>query len=434
MLRLLRASADFRRLFLAHTVSRAGDAFNTVALVVLVFDLTGSGLGVAGAVMFEVAPVLLLGPLAGLAADRLPRRRLMIGADVLRALTAVGLVFAAGSLGAAYAVAFGLSTGAVIFNPAAGSLLPEVVSEDDVVTANSAMWTAAVVAQIALAPLAGLVIAVSGVEVAFALNAATFVASALLLTGLRAGRAPADIVVRGWAGVLGGVRTVRADPLLTRLAVVQVLASMSAGATGGLLVVLADRWLGVGPGGFGVLLAAIGVGAALGPLLLRRFVRPGDKRWLFGPFAVRGAVDLTLAAVANPVVAGGALVAYGMSTSTGMVAYQSTLQTLVPAKTRGRAFAFYDVLWNTARLLSLAVGGAIAEIADVRVVYVLSALLLFAAAAVGLTTGVPAAATIETQIPEVLPPGERRRRPVRNVPPGSLRSLPMLESKREESP
>src|SRR3546814_8541994 len=82
--------------------------------------------------------------------------------------------------------------------------------------------------------------------------------------------------------------------------------------------------------------------------------------------SVRGGVDLTLAAVANPVVAGGALVAYGMSTSTGMVAYQSTLQTLVPADTRGRAFAFYDVLWNSARLLSLAVGGVLVDIIDIR--------------------------------------------------------------------
>lgn len=386
MVRLLRTNPEFRRLFAAHTVSRAGDAFNTVALVVLVFDLTGSGVGVAGAVMFEVAPVLLLGPLAGLAADRLPRRRLMAGADVFRAVVALALVVASDSLGAAYAVAFGLSAGAVLFNPAAGSLLPEVVGDDDVVTANSAMWSAAVLAQIALAPMAGLVITHYGVEVAFAVNAATFVASAVLLIGLRAGGAPADIVVRGWAGVLGGVRAVRADPLLSRLAVVQVLASMSAGATSGLLVVLAERWLGVGPGGFGLLLAAIGVGAAAGPLLLRRYVRPGDKRWLFGPFAARGGVDLTLAAVANPAVAGGALVVYGMSTSTGMVAYQSTLQTLVPSEARGRAFAFYDVAWNTARLVSLALGGVIAEVADVRAVYVGAGLLLFAAAAVGLTT------------------------------------------------
>ena len=389
MLKLLRANGEFRRLFMAHSVSRAGDAFNTVALVVLVFDLTGTGLGVAGAVMFEVMPVLLLGPVAGLAADRLPRGRLMVGADVLRTGVALVLVAFADSVGVAYAVAFGLSAGAVVFNPAAGSLLPDVVDEDDVVAANSAMWTTSVTAQIALAPLAGFVIAAWGVEVAFAVNAATFAVSALLLIGLRAGRAPADITVRGWDGVLAGVQTVRTDPLLTRLAVVQVLASLSAGATSGLLVVLADRWLGVGAGGFGTLLAAIGVGAALGPLLLRRFINAGDKRWLFGPFAVRGGVDLTLAAVANPVVAGGALVAYGMSTSTGMVAYQSTLQTLVPADTRGRAFAFYDVLWNSARLLSLAVGGVLVDIIDIRLVYVMSAGLLMAAAAVGLTTNIP---------------------------------------------
>jgi len=389
VLQLLRANGEFRRLFMAHSVSRAGDAFNTVALVVLVFDLTGTGLGVAGAVMFEVLPVLLLGPVAGLAADRLPRRRLMVDADVLRTGVALVLVVFADSVGVAYAVAFGLSAGAVLFNPAAGSLLPEVVDEDDVVTANSALWTTSVTAQIALAPLAGFVIAAWGVEVAFAVNAATFALSALLLIGLRAGRTPADLTVRGWAGVLAGVQTVRTDPLLTRLAVVQVLASLSAGATSGLLVVLADRWLRVGAGGFGTLLAAIGVGALVGPLLLRRFINAGDKRWLFGPFAVRGGVDLTLAAVANPVVAGGALVAYGMSTSTGMVAYQSTLQTLVPADTRGRAFAFYDVLWNSARLLSLAVGGVLVDIIDIRLVYVMSAGLLMAAAAVGLTTNIP---------------------------------------------
>ena len=147
--RLLRAHPEFRRLFLAHSISRAGDAFNTVALVVLVFNLTGSGLGVAGAVMFEVAPVLILGPVAGLAADRLPRRRLMVGADVFRAVAALGLVVATDTVGVAYAVAFGLSAGAVLFNPAAGSLLPDVIGEDDVVTANSALWITAVVAQIA---------------------------------------------------------------------------------------------------------------------------------------------------------------------------------------------------------------------------------------------------------------------------------------------
>ena len=86
-------------------MSRAGDAFNTVALVVLVFKLTGSGLGVAGTVAAEVLPVLLLGPVTGLIVDRYPRRRLMIVADLARAALALVLATLGDSVAAAYAVA-----------------------------------------------------------------------------------------------------------------------------------------------------------------------------------------------------------------------------------------------------------------------------------------------------------------------------------------
>ena len=173
---------------------------------------------------------------------------------------------------------------------------------------------------------------------------------------------------------------------MRRLAIVQALASMSAGATSGLLVVLADRWLGVGPSGFAALLAAIGIGAVIGPVLLRRFVRAGDRRWLFYPYLVRGGVDMIIATVASPIVAGSALVVYGMSTSTGMVAYQSTLQQAIAPDTRGRAFAFFDIVWNTARLISLAIGGILADRFDVRWIYAAAAVLLVIAAGVGLTT------------------------------------------------
>src|SRR2546421_12966961 len=83
---LVRTQPQFGRLFFAHAVSRAGDAFNTIALVVLVFRLTGSGVGVAGTVVFEVLPLVLFAPLAGLLVDRLPRRSVMVSADLTRAL------------------------------------------------------------------------------------------------------------------------------------------------------------------------------------------------------------------------------------------------------------------------------------------------------------------------------------------------------------
>lgn len=391
MSQLLRSNRTFRRVFLAHATSRAGDAFNTVALVVLVFRLTESGVGVAATVVFEVLPVILLGPVAGVIADRYPRRSVMVRADLLRAALVMLLALAHEQVAIAYGVAFGVSVGTIFFNPAASSLVPDVVAEDELVDANTSLWTVAVVVQIVLAPLAGGLIAWAGVGPAFALNGASYVASALLLRGLDVGVRPASVPVRGWSAVRQGLRVVRGSPLLSRLAVVQVLASLSAGATSGLLVVLAADELGVGPSGFGVLLACIGAGAALGPLLLRRYVRPGDKRWLFGPYAVRGGVDLTLAAVSSPVVAGGALALYGVGTSTGMVSYQSTLQTLVPPEVRGRAFALYDVLWNAARLSSLALGGVLADAISIRSVYVGGAVLLLLAAATGLT--VPVAPT-----------------------------------------
>lgn len=325
----------------------------------------------------QALPVLLLGPVAGLAADRVPRRTLMVGADLLRCRLRRRL----GGLGR-----HGVRGRVRIVRrrrgvqPGGGVTAPPVVGDDDVVDANSAMWTAAVTVQIALAPVAGLIIVAFGVEIAFLINASTFIVSALLLLGLQAGRAAAATTER-WlerSPRWGAHREGKSAP-------------DSPGDRSGPCVNVrwrhqrpprraADRWLGVGPGGFGTLLAAIGVGAAAGPLLLRRFIIAGDKRWLFGPFlVVRGGVDLTLAAAANPVVAGGALAVYGMSTSTGMVAYQTTLQTLVPAETRGRAFAFYDVLWNAARLLSLALGGVLVDIIDVRFVYVISAGLLLVA-------------------------------------------------------
>lgn len=399
MLALLKSNRELRRLFFAHAVSRAGDAFNTVALVVLAFDLTGSGFGVAAVVAFEVLPVLLFGPVAGLLADRFSRRRLMITADLARAAIVGLLAISHGSTLVLYASAVGLSLGTMAFNPAASSILPDVVDENDVVTANSALWTVAVVAQIILAPTAGALIGFFGVGVAFAINAASYLFSAFFLTRLKAGRTPAALTVRGWRGVAAGIDAVRSHPLLRRLAIVQVLASLSAGATSGLLIVLAERRLGIGPGGFGALLAAIGIGAAVGPALLRKRVQPAARRWLFGPYAVRGGVDFLLATTTSPVAAGTALVAYGMSTSTGTVAYQSTLQTAVPTELRGRAFALYDVLWNAGRLISLAAGGLLVELVGVQWVYALGGVLLLAAAAVGLGTPLQPTTKLSTEPP-----------------------------------
>ena len=165
----------------------------------------------------------------------------------------------------------------------------------------------------------------------------------------------------------------------------QLLAALSAGATSALVVVLAGRQLQVGPDGFGLLLAAIGVGAALGPLLLTRLVsNPRRPALVFGPLVLRGLVDLVLASTRSLAIAMGALAVYGVGTSTGMVTYNSLLQAEVAPEARGRVFAGFDLLWQAGRLASLVLGGAAADALGIRAVYYFGGGLLLVAGAIGL--------------------------------------------------
>jgi len=289
-LRQLLARPAYRRLWLARTISQVGDVAQFTTLALLLIALTGSGLGVSGAVLAEIAPVLLLAPLAGSLVDRLPRVRVMVAADLARLLLAAVLSVWHEDVAVAYAVAFGLSAGQVFFGPAAQSLLPAAVEDDELVEANSYIWTAAVTAQVLVAPVAALV----------------------------------------------AVRV------------------------------------------------AIGLGAAIGPLLLlKRIKNPRRLLFVFGPYAARGLVDLVLAAVTALPLAAAALVVYGLSTSTGNVTFSSLVQSRVPDELRGRAFAGFDMLWQAGRMLSLLGGGLLADAVGIRAVYLLGGLLLLAAAAVG---------------------------------------------------
>ena len=306
-LRSVLTRAGYRRLWAARTVSQAGDVVQFTTLALLVYSLAGSGLGVSGMVLAEIAPVLLLAPVAGPLVDRLPRVVVMVAADLLRLALAAALAVWHGDLAVVYSLAFGLSAGAVFFNPAAGSLLPTLVDDEELVAANSAIWSAGVLIQVAFAPVAGLLATAAGFGWEFAANAASFGLSALLLWGLRPGEA--------------------ARPVPTT----SIWGQARAGWV--LLVLLAARRLGVTGAGYGLLLSAIGVGAFCGPLLLTRLgSRARSPRVLFGAFGLRGLVDLVLATVTALPAAVAALVAYGVGTSAGN--WATAQQPQVPCRCR----------------------------------------------------------------------------------------------------
>ncbi|MDQ3044924.1 MAG: MFS transporter, partial [Chloroflexota bacterium] len=347
-------SRSYFPLWLSHLVSTFGDTLHYIALVVLVFEMTGSGAAVAVLVAAEIIPILVLGPVAGVVIDRFDRKKVLIGSDLFRAALALSLVWPQGEWHA-YTVAAGLAAGNVFFNPTVQAVVPALTTEDQRLAANSVAWSTGRLVQIIAAAAAGGLIATLGIDVVFGVNAATFVGSALLITRLTIpadARQVADAAKRGLGVYLADARAGLAyalhDRLVSRLLVVQSLASLATGATGALLVVLSERHLRLAPSGFAWLITAIGVGALIGPLIPNALAHDyRDARWLFLPYVLRGVGDVLLAIFTPLPVALLILFVYGLNTSTGMVVFNSILQGSIPGPVRGRVFTLMDVVWST---------------------------------------------------------------------------------------
>lgn len=378
-------------LWLGQLLSSFGDTLHYIALVVLVLQLSGQGLAVAGLVAVEIVPVLLLGPIAGVLIDRFSRKGILIAADLVRAALVLSLLWPQG-IWHAYVVAGGLAAGSVFFNPTVNAVIPVLTTPEQRLAANSVSWSTGRLVQILAASIAGGLIALVGTAPAFALNAASFLASALLIAALaippHAGQLAAG-TKRGlrsyFADARAGLEYARRDLLVSRLLAVQSLASFAVGATGAMLVVLSERHLRQPPEGFAWLIGAIGAGALLGPLIPNTFARDyRNARWLFVPYLIRGAGDVLIAVFTPLPVALLILFVYGLNTSTGMVVFNSTIQGAIPDALRGRVFTLLDVSWSTMRLLSLGLGALVVDRVGVQPLFWIGGTLLMAAGALGL--------------------------------------------------
>lgn len=374
-------------LWLGQLASNLGDTVHYIALVVWVYQRTGSSLVVAGTVLFEIAPVIRFAPVAGVLIDRLPRKFVLVAADVVRAVAVLGLLFIT-ELWQIYAIVALLTTAGAFFNPAVNATLPTLLDAEDLLAANSISWSTGRFVQIIGSAVAGGVIAAVGAEAAFVFNAGTFLVSALLLLLLPVppGRRVSGC---GWRGFIAdareGLQFARHDRFVARLITVQALASFSVGATSALLVVLAQEHYRLQPAGFSSFILAIGVGALLGPFLLTLFTREvRHPRWLFIPYLIRGVGDVLLAVTRSAPAAWFLLFVYGLNTSAGMVIYQTAVQRQVPDAVRGRVFTWLDVVWNVMRIASLGLGAWLADRAGVEATYYLGGALLFVSGLVGL--------------------------------------------------
>ncbi|OFW53829.1 MAG: hypothetical protein A2146_09585, partial [Actinobacteria bacterium RBG_16_67_10] len=287
---LFRRSPSFGYLFLATAGSSVGTYLAAIALTVDVYDRTESGVWVAALLIADFLPIVLIGLLLGPLVDRLSRRRLMIFSDLVRfgVFALLPFVDSAGAVVGLAAIS-GVATG--FFLPAVYAGLPNLVPDEELTNANSLLQTVETLAWMIGPVVGGLMLTVWGTSVPYTVNAITFLVSAVLVARIPEGKLRStDSLTRGhWRDVADGFRlVVTARPLRTVLVVWNVVL-IGAGAVNVAEIVFAKDTLDSGNLGFGALVAASGVGLALGSFLAAPALgKVGLRRHYVGSIALMG--------------------------------------------------------------------------------------------------------------------------------------------------
>lgn len=275
--RLLR-DVRFSAFWLGQAISMFGDRLHQLALGALVLATTGSPVATGFVFLLAVLPNLFLGPIAGTFVDRWDQKRVMIASDLIRAVLVLLIpIVAEIDIVLVYPMVVLITAVSLFFRPARAAVVPRIVRPDDLLAANSALWTAESIADVVGYPIAGLFVAMAGTQVALAfwVDAATYLVSAVLILTLivpPAARAAAprlggairaflDELASGWA-------VMRHDARLLHNTLVSAVAQLCIGAMVALTYIYTTQSFGdhfLGPvQSWAAIEAAIGIGNLVG--------------------------------------------------------------------------------------------------------------------------------------------------------------------------
>jgi len=278
---LLRTNSDYTKLWLSGAVSQIGDWFNVIVLLALVSEYTdGSGLAVSLFLLARIVPPLLITPYAGVLADKLNRKTILIVTDILRAIIVLMFLLSTGAetLWLIYVLTTAQFSLTAIFEPAKSAILPNLVEHKDIITANtigSITWSAMLAIG---ALLGGIVAGALGITVALIIDALTYLLSALLTLRIQSYQQPVAEIKSSKVQVkpnqiIEGLRYARANPQVAMSLIVK--AGGAVGSTDTLMTIFATQiFVTMNSGGeasLGLMYGTTGIGAVLGPILLNRF-------------------------------------------------------------------------------------------------------------------------------------------------------------------
>lgn len=363
-LSLLRDNRNYRNLWLATLISYAGDWFNLLASAALIARLTDSGTALSLLFVARFLPLFLFSPLGGVVADRYSRRRILLATDLLRAAAVLGflLVRSADFVWLFYAltvVQFALSA---LFTPAKNAILPNIVRDEELVTANALdgfTWSAMLAVG---ALLGGLATEYLGVAAAFVLDAATFLVAAWFVSRLdlpqRVERVDPETSGGGWFEFVDGLRYLRLKPVILGIALAKAIGTLAWGGINVLEIEMAEEIFplaGSGTLSLTIIYLTSGIGTGFGPLVVRALV--GDERRRALWVIAFGFVSLTVGIMwlgFVPALAWFAAATFVRTLGSGVIWVFSSalLQRMATDKLRGRVFAFEFAMLTLAQTLS----------------------------------------------------------------------------------
>ena len=379
--------SGFRLLFFATLGSSLGTLLAAIALAIDVKDRTNSGLWVGAVLLAEFLPTILVGLTLGPLLDRLERRRLMVGADLVRVAVFCLLPFATRPAAiVALAAVAGLANG--FFRPAVYAGVPNLVPEEELPEANALLQTVENLSWMAGPLLGGVLTAAAGPHAAYWINAASFLVSAVLVVRIPARKLQSETALsRGhWRDLREGFSVVVHSRPLVAVLVAWGIACLGIGATNVAEVFLAKNVFSAGDFGYGLLYGAIGAGLVCGSFVSSLVVERIGIAKTYGAALALMAVGLGAAAVSpNVWVAAAFCVVHGVGDGAAIVCNALLVQRGAPDRVRGRALTLVMSATYLVTAIATVVAGAVLHIGGARWVWAGAAICYGVAAVAGYT-------------------------------------------------
>ncbi|MCG8365470.1 MAG: MFS transporter [Pseudanabaenales cyanobacterium] len=373
-------NGDFCKFWAAQTISVGGSGMTQVALpltAVLILQASPAQMGLLGAL--EFVPFILVSLFAGVWIDRLPRRPILMGTNIGRALLlgSIPLVITLGVLRIEYLYTIVFLTGVltVFFDVSYQAFLPSLVKPEQLVEGNSKIQASNSIAQMAGHSLAGGLVELITAPFVILLDAISFLFSTLFLYRIR--MVESFPVNRGqrrniWQGILEGLQLILRNPLLFSITGSTSTDNFFYSMMMSVYLIYLTRDLGINPSIFGLILGITSVGSLVGALLVNRLLR----RWGLGATIVGSQIIGGLGFLLIPVANGSPFIIIlflvtasfltGLTNMTYNIPQVSLRQTIVPIRLQGRLNATVRfIVWGTMPLGSL-MGGFLGEIIGLR--------------------------------------------------------------------